>query len=174
MYIIQGFLKALPQSGASLMSSSQVEERVSILPLPLSRDHLPSLCDGVVLSEEVCTSHAQLHLGRLCRNSEGHILTALFSSSLAGDEEGMDGRRVEGVGLVSVEEVVVEVLLFVGQVLVERGVGLLACQKCIHPTLRDYLLQHVRFLACVTCTFHVYKSFDGFFFLSPRSKKNFF
>lgn len=49
-----------------------------------------------------------------------------------------------GVSGVSVDDVVLEGLMAMGRVLVERGVGLLACQKCIHPNLRDYLNEKVR------------------------------
>lgn len=133
----------------SQTSSARVGEHVSILPLPLCHTPMSSLYDGVLLSEEVCTPSILLGLDGLRRNCQRSILTALFSSSLAGDEEGgvgfvERGRRVEGV--VSMEEEVVKVLLCVGQVLVDRGVGLLACQKCIHPTLRDYLYQQVRLM----------------------------
>lgn len=46
---------------------------------------------------------------------------------------------MEGVAGVSVDGVLVEELVETGRVLVERGVGLVACQKCVHPVLRDYL-----------------------------------
>lgn len=49
-----------------------------------------------------------------------------------------------GVSGVNVDDVVLEGLMAMGRVLVERGVGLLACQKCIHPNLRDYLNEKVR------------------------------
>lgn len=50
---------------------------------------------------------------------------------------------VAGVS-VSVDQVLEVELLSMCQVLVERGVGLLACQKCVHPTLKDYLHREVR------------------------------
>ena len=92
-----------------------------------------------------------LGLAEMCRNGPGGMLTALFSCSLAGDEEGGvgfvgAGRQVESEGHVDEGEVVVEVLLNVGKVMTERGVVLLACQKCIHPMLMDYLHQQVRFM----------------------------
>ncbi len=43
----------------------------------------------------------------------------------------------------ALEEMMVEQLLNLGHVLVEKGVGLLACQKCVHPHLRDYLQREV-------------------------------
>ena len=48
-----------------------------------------------------------------------------------------------GVSGVSVGGVIVEELMEMGRVLVARGVGLVACQKCVHPFLRDYLEREV-------------------------------
>ncbi len=48
-----------------------------------------------------------------------------------------------GAAGVSVDGVIVEELMAMGCALVERGVGLVACQKCVHPTLRDYLQAEV-------------------------------
>ena len=121
---------------------------MSILPLPLCHTPFSSLCDGVLLFEDVCCPSALQGQSHMPRNSQGHVTTALFSSSLAGDEEGGvwvvgAGSKMEGDGNVSVKDEVVKVLLCVGQVLVKRGVSLLACQKCVHPLLRDYLHQQV-------------------------------
>ncbi len=50
---------------------------------------------------------------------------------------------LEGVAGVSADEVHLEQLLSMGRGLVEEGVGLVACQKCVHPVLRDYLRSEV-------------------------------
>ena len=50
---------------------------------------------------------------------------------------------VSGLSGECVEEVIEEQILRMGHVLVERGVGLVACQKCVHPRLKDYFQREV-------------------------------
>ena len=93
------------------------------------------------------------------RDVQGLIRTMLFSSSLAGDDEGGVGFGrmevwLEEVGSVSMEEEAREALLCAGHALVQRGVGLLICQKCIHPSLKDYLIEKVK---SVIITLHLSK-----------------
>ena len=50
---------------------------------------------------------------------------------------------VVGVASVDMDAVLEEELMSIGRGLVERGVGLVACQKCVHPALQDYLNKKV-------------------------------
>lgn len=132
-----------------------VASTVSPCSFPLLRS---SLYEGLLVPLDTPSMSLQpLLKGRVRQTAEG-ILTAVFQISLAGDwPEGMcvcvfvyvhpqvitmvSGSEfsVEGVCGVSVDDVVVEELMETGRVLVERGVGLIACQKCVHPALKDYL-----------------------------------
>lgn len=55
-----------------------------------------------------------------------------------------------------VEEVMVQELIAMGTVLVQRKVTVIACQKCVHPKLRDYFLQEVRYETLYCCTAQVF------------------
>lgn len=48
-----------------------------------------------------------------------------------------------GVASVNMDAVLEEELMSMGRGLVKRGVGLVACQKCVHPALQDYLHKEV-------------------------------
>ena len=51
--------------------------------------------------------------------------------------------KLVGLAGTSVDDVYVEQLLNMGRGLVDKGVGLVGCQKCIHPLLQDFLHQEV-------------------------------
>ncbi len=84
------------------------------------------------------------------RKEDGVLIrTMLFISSLAGDEEGgvwldKEEGKLEGVASLSVGKEVRNVLLGIGCGLVQKRVGLLICQKVVHPCLKDYLIDKVR------------------------------
>lgn len=43
----------------------------------------------------------------------------------------------------TVEDVIVQQLMAVAESLVQDGVGLVGCQKCIHPLVKEYLREQV-------------------------------
>lgn len=51
--------------------------------------------------------------------------------------------KLVGVAGTNVDDVYLEQLMNVGRGLVDKGVGLVACQKCIHPVLQDFLHKEV-------------------------------
>ena len=120
-----------------------LSEQVYLLSGSLGPTHQSSLHEGLLISQDMCASLLSLPRGRGLEEG-GCVITAVVDASLAGDlEEGMEF-DVVGVAGGCVEEVLEAELVAMGEVLVERGVGLLACQKCVHPTLKDYLHGKVR------------------------------
>lgn len=105
--------------------------------------HQSSLHEGLLVSLSMCPSLLSLH-GRCGHREGGRILTVVLDASLAGGlAEGSEFSVVSAVS-VNTDEVIEAELIAMGHVLVERGVGLLACQKCVHPALKDYLKNKVR------------------------------
>ena len=69
-----------------------------------------------------------------------------MDTSLAGDiPQGSEFTAVGVTGL-NMDDVMEAELMAMGRVLLERGVGLLACQKCIHPVLKEMLVSEVRIM----------------------------
>ena len=48
-----------------------------------------------------------------------------------------------GLPTTAFDDVVVDKLMGVASHLVELGAGLVGCQKCVHPQVKDYLSQNV-------------------------------
>lgn len=76
------------------------------------------------------------------RTASGQIRVALFGMSMSGDlSHAGEGAIVIHHG-VSLEAEVLGQLLGVGREVVMDGVGLVICQKVIHPTLKQYLKEN--------------------------------
>ena len=104
-----------------------------------------------MLHQEDWHSLSMLSLDRVPRDKDELIRTALFTLSLAGDNEGgawVEEGQLEGVVSVSVEVEVKKNLMRVADLLLQKGAGLLVCQKCVHPWLKNYLLSKVRCNHC--------------------------
>jgi len=142
----QGILRTV-SSLSSESSQCSISRRVSVLPLPQGIIGESKIWEGLVLNEEDRYSLSMLSFDRAPREEDGLIRTLLFTSSLAGDEEGeawVGAGQLEGVASVSVEVEVKKILMRVGDLVVQRGVGLLVCQKCVYPYLKDHLMDKVR------------------------------
>lgn len=81
-------------------------------------------------------------------NSQGLIITAVYDISLAGDQEDgytnvivMESSNVSTKVLQ--EEASCEQLLILGAALIKRNIGVVICQKCVHPCLRKLLEKEV-------------------------------
>ncbi|MBN3320319.1 MKKS protein, partial [Atractosteus spatula] len=78
----------------------------------------------------------------LKRLDQRAVTLALFNTSLSGDlSETGDGTLEVSCGL-SPEAAVLELLLRMGKQIVSDSVALLACQKVVHPVLKQYLKEH--------------------------------
>ena len=131
-------------------------EHVHFLTVPFTCPApLTSLHEGLLLPQDMCCRRVEQGSFLQLRRHGNSVPTALFDVSLAGDApEGeiytfklkrmspifaeLDFDLV-GVAGVNVDQVYLAQLMDVGRGLVERGVGLVACQKCVHPVLQDYL-----------------------------------
>ena len=51
----------------------------------------------------------------------------------------LEAESNSGLHHMTLDDVVVEKLMSVASNLVQLGVGLVGCQKCVHPQLKDYL-----------------------------------
>lgn len=117
-------------------------DQVYFLPascVPLGPAHCSTLHEGLLLSQTMCPSLPNLPAPR----GGGRVFTVVVDSSLAGELAEGSEFSAQGAVCVSIDEVIEAELLAMGRVLVERGVGLLACQKCVHPALKEYLWKEV-------------------------------
>ncbi|XP_022094592.1 McKusick-Kaufman/Bardet-Biedl syndromes putative chaperonin-like [Acanthaster planci] len=73
---------------------------------------------------------------------DGSIRVAVFNTSLAGGGEGFPDIHLEARQGVTVDAATRDCLLALGSCLVQQRVGLLACQKVIHPCLKHFLRSH--------------------------------
>ena len=55
----------------------------------------------------------------------------------------MEAEPNSGLPATAFDDIVVDKLMGVASHLVELGVGLVGCQKCVHPRVKDYLRQNV-------------------------------
>jgi McKusick-Kaufman syndrome protein len=107
---------------------------------------LPSLYKGLLIEDGHCTGidHA-VQLPLTFFNKKGHIITAVFNISLAGDQPDgfIDKISIEASSLCDSSalqgEVIYQELMDVGRSLIERNVEVVLCQKCVHPSLRNVL-----------------------------------
>jgi len=77
-----------------------------------------------------------------------HAKVALYNVSMAGDTDEWfgDNVRIETTGSghdVNIESAVLRQMLKVAYWLLATGVEVVACQKCVHPALRQYLKDKV-------------------------------
>merc|ERR1712038_277676 len=80
---------------------------------------------------------------RIRRHSDGRVRVAVFNASLAGDtQEVIDSDVIISDSLLHVDEVTLSAMTRCCEGLVDLGVGLVACQRVIHPTLKRMLRRH--------------------------------
>ena len=77
-----------------------------------------------------------------------HAKVALYNVSMAGDTDEWfsDGIKIETAGSshdVNIESAVLRQMLKVAEWLLASGVDIIACQKCVHPALKQYLRDKV-------------------------------
>jgi hypothetical protein len=136
-----------------------MSEHVYVIPAPPTcHTHLSSLHEGLLLPQDMCCRTVKCDSFQRVKRDGQVVVTAVFDISLAGDV--LEGRvrtarscydviiagsefKLVGVAGTSVDDVYLGHLMTLGRGLVSGGVGLVACQKCIHPTLKDYLHQEV-------------------------------
>ena len=73
------------------------------------------------------------------RDISGRISVVLFDISMSGDTEELIDARYEMTDGLHTNEATEQVLMDQCRHLVRRGVGLVACQKVVHPRLKKYL-----------------------------------
>ncbi|XP_006813615.1 molecular chaperone MKKS-like [Saccoglossus kowalevskii] len=73
---------------------------------------------------------------------KGLIKVVLYNTSMSGDSEELMDVRYEVTQDMVASEVVLQKLMQVSEYLVHHGVGLVACQKVIHPAIKKYFKQH--------------------------------
>ncbi|XP_015262482.1 PREDICTED: McKusick-Kaufman/Bardet-Biedl syndromes putative chaperonin, partial [Gekko japonicus] len=134
--VLKAFLLTVPQNAATGVTG-------------FGRCFYVSMKDKRVLDSSVCSGllieTPEFHLTRMLpggRTTSSPIRTALFSVSLSGDVcETGEGAVIVHRG-VSLEAAVLDQLLRLGQRMVKDGVGLVICQKVIHPALKQYLKEN--------------------------------
>ena len=67
-----------------------------------------------------------------------HIIVSEFPVGVS-----LEAEPNSGLPATAFDDVVVDKLMGVAAHLVELGAGLVGCQKCIHPQVKDYLRQNV-------------------------------
>lgn len=132
-----------------------LQDRIHVHIVSEIHHSVATLYKGLLLEEQHCTSidrEIKLTIDNhtFKRNKESsHIVTAVYNISLAGDEGDGFSEMVTMETTVSiscgvlVREARREEVLKFGATLVEEQVGLVLCQKCVHPSLREYLEQNV-------------------------------
>ncbi|XP_078673356.1 molecular chaperone MKKS-like [Branchiostoma floridae x Branchiostoma belcheri] len=139
--VLQGFLKSIPDTTVGTLSLTDVEY-VCIEGCSINDSHL---VDGVLFETPKITKQ---YLGRVKpRKVHFHggtetIKVALFNTSLSGDsDEFIDTAYVADAG-VSGDAFVFQHLMQVAAHLVQLQVGVLACQKVVHPGVQKYLAEN--------------------------------
>ncbi|MBN3288028.1 MKKS protein, partial [Polyodon spathula] len=100
--------------------------------------------DTTVLTGLLVEMPEALPLSNIKRLSSSCINVAVFNVSMSGDLPDAADGTVEISCTVSPEAAILEQLLRVGKQMVSEHVGLLVCQKVVHPVLKQYLQeQHV-------------------------------
>ncbi|XP_041106800.1 McKusick-Kaufman/Bardet-Biedl syndromes putative chaperonin isoform X2 [Polyodon spathula] len=100
--------------------------------------------DTTVLTGLLVEMPEALPLSNTKRLSSSCINVAVFNVSMSGDLPDAADGTVEISCTVSPEAAILEQLLRVGKQMVSEHVGLLVCQKVVHPVLKQYLQeQHV-------------------------------
>ncbi|XP_072031107.1 molecular chaperone MKKS-like [Amphiura filiformis] len=136
--VLEAFLKAVPSIDSSNTMSMSHIEQLSVEGFPA---HQSRVLDGVlleatkfmtVLSKTVTMPQVQ------SGPQQGQIRVALYDISMAGDSQNFVDVDYEFMSDVSAEDVVVSEMMRMAERLVADEVGLVACQKVIHPTVKKF------------------------------------
>ena len=139
----QAFLQSLPSNSQdSLVSVAELQpvQIVSCEGDPVSES---KIIQGVILqAPDVATFQRNEAL------VSHHAKVALYNVSMAGDTDEWfsDNVKIETTGSghdVNIESAVLRQMLKVADWLLATGVEVVACQKCVHPVLKQYLREKV-------------------------------
>ncbi|XP_071784541.1 molecular chaperone MKKS-like [Asterias amurensis] len=132
---LQAFLNGLP-------SPTEQSLRIPAVRYILVEGQTPaesSIVEGVLIECPEIPTYATKERDNLRRHS---ISVALYNTSLSGDEEGIPDIAMETKEGVHLEDASLNQLLVLGRHLVQQKIGLLACQKVVHPQLKRFLRSH--------------------------------
>ncbi|XP_060118126.1 molecular chaperone MKKS [Heteronotia binoei] len=134
--VLKAFLLTVPQEGGASVAGFG---KCLYVALKDKRVTDSSVCPGILIEIP------EFHLARMLpgrRTTQSPVRTALFSVSLSGDVCSTGEGAVSIHRRVSLEAAVLGQLLSLGQRMVKDGVGLVICQKVIHPALKQYLKEN--------------------------------
>ena len=141
--VLQAFLKTLPVDSPNNNSPNTIP--LTHIEL-LSVEGFPTLdsrvIEGVLLERTkfmtvTCEKNAipQVHSGL----REGQIRVALYDISMAGDSQDFVDVNYELLSDISIEDIIVAEMTKIAEKFVADDVGIVACQKVIHPSLKKFL-----------------------------------
>uniref|UniRef100_A0A2D4LP53 McKusick-Kaufman/Bardet-Biedl syndromes chaperonin n=1 Tax=Micrurus spixii TaxID=129469 RepID=A0A2D4LP53_9SAUR len=131
--VLRAFLFTIPQN----VDSSAVLGKCHYIPIKNKRVMDSTVYPGLLI--EMPDMHLTLPFKR---TASGQIKVALFDMSMSGDlSHAGEGAIVIHHGI-SLEAEVLDQLLSLGREVITDGVGLVICQKVIHPTLKQYLKEN--------------------------------
>ncbi|XP_070588746.1 molecular chaperone MKKS isoform X2 [Erythrolamprus reginae] len=131
--VLRAFLFTIPQN----VDSSATLGKCHYIPVKNKRVMDSTVYPGLLIEMP------EMHLTPpFKRTASGQIKVALFGMSMSGDlSHAGEGAMVIHHGI-SLEAEVLDQLLSVGKAVITDGVGLVICQKVIHPTLKQYLKEN--------------------------------
>lgn len=141
MVILRAFLNSVPDVPKTFSS-----DRIFVLHFLKSDIMLTEVLEGLLIEfSELSALHGEQKLNPVfATTTVGNVIkTAVVSISMSGDAEETLNARYEGsMELIqsAADHIVSKMIAFVDS-LVERNVGLLLCQKVIHPKVKSYLRQ---------------------------------
>lgn len=130
--ILKAFLLTIPESAEDRI----ILGKSIIVPLKGQR-----VTDSTILSG-LLIEMSEVHLRRIPTWKSSSLKVALFCVSLSGDFSNTGEGTVVVPYQVSLENAVLEQLLNLGRQLVSDHVGLVLCQKVIHPSLKQFFSEH--------------------------------
>ncbi|KAG8124412.1 hypothetical protein E2320_019702 [Naja naja] len=131
--VLRAFLFTIPQN----VDSSAVLGKCHYIPVKNKRVMDSTVYPGLLIE----MPEMQLTLP-FKRTASGQIKVAVFGMSMSGDlSHAGEGAIVIHHGI-SLEAEVLDQLLSLGREVITDGVGLVLCQKVIHPTLKQYLKEN--------------------------------
>ena len=129
---LHAFLRGLPSSAGGRLRIPTV--RYILVEGKTPMDSL--ILDGVLVESPQIPTYTSKKLDLLRQDG---IRVALFNTSLAGGGEGFPDVTLETKEGVSPEDASLKQLLALGSHLIQQKIGLLACQKVVHPGLKRFL-----------------------------------
>ena len=139
--VLEAFLKSVPsvESSDDTMTLSCVE-CVTIEGVSPRNSWIN---DGVLLDSAKFLTHPSdehITMGRIKSGTHhGHIRVALYDISMSGDSDNFADVNYETSPGITADTVILSQMLTTADKLVSDEVGLVACQKVIHPTVKKYL-----------------------------------